>query len=320
MIARRSFLISTLFASAAALAAPALLAQPRNAPRDFRVGYQKGGIFSLVRERRAFEKRLAGLGVESIKWIEFPFGPPLLEALGVGSVDIGAVDDTPPIFAQSAGAEIVYVASAPATQSAVLVPRTSDINGVGALKGRKVAIAKGSSSHNFTIQALAKYKLAFSDIEPVYLAPADAIAAFARGSVDAWTVWDPYFALAEQLHGARAIITTSDVAVGQSFYIANRTFANAYPGVLVAALEELVEVYRWAAGHRQQLAELISSITGVDLKAQQRAVDRARIEGHIGLSPDLIVQQQEIADTFFRLGLIPRAIKVQDAVWMPPRA
>ncbi len=319
MIARRSFLISTLFASAAAIAAPGLLlANP--APRDFRVGYQKGGIFSLVRERKVFEKRLAGLGVENVRWIEFQFGPPLLEALGVGSVDIGAVGDTPPIFAQSAGAEVVYVASAPATQSAVLVPKNSAINSITELKGKKVAIAKGSSSHNFTIQALAKYKLNFSDIEPVYLAPADAIAAFARGSVDAWTVWDPYFALAEQLHGARAIITTSDVVVGQSFYLANRAFANAYPKVLLAALEELVEVYKWAAVNREQLAKLISSITGVDIKAQQRAVDRARIEGHIGLSPDLIVQQQEIADTFFKLGLIPRAIKVQDAVWQPPAA
>ena len=205
---------------------------------EFRVGYQKGAaILVIAKQRQVFEKRLKELGVEHVEWVEFQFGPPLLEALGAGAIDIGLVGDTPPIFAQSAGADLVYVASAPASASAILVPEGSPIQSVADLKGKKVGIAKGSSSQNLTIQALAKHGLSFKDIEPVYLAPADAVAAFTTNQVDARTIWDPYLAIAETLHGARPIATTDEEGLGSnSFYLANRGFAESHPDVLQAAL------------------------------------------------------------------------------------
>jgi sulfonate transport system substrate-binding protein len=290
-----------------------------DAPREFRIGYQKSGILVVARQQGTLEARLKSLGVENVRWIEFQYGPPLMEALGLGALDFGAAGDTPPIFAQAAGSKIVYAAATPAQQSAILVPPGSPLTNLSDLKGKKLAFAKGSSSHNFVIQALARAGLAYTDITPVYLNPADAIAAFARSSVDAWAVWDPYFAIAERRHNARILTTTKGVLDSNSFYLANRDFAAKQPAILKAAIEEIGRTTAWAGEHRTELARAISEVTGVELEAQQIAVERV----NIALEPigERIVQsQQSIADAFHKLGLIPREIAVRDAVWTAPQS
>lgn len=304
------------------LAAPALAGAARAAaetPREFRIGYQKSGILVVARQQGTIEAKLTAQGVESVKWVEFQYGPPIMEALGIGALDIGAAGDTPPVFAQVAGARIVYAAATPAQQSAILLPPDSPIRTLADLKGKRLAFAKGSSSHNFVVQALAKAGLTPSDVTPAYLNPADAVAAFSRGSVDAWAVWDPYFALAELRHNAKVLTTTEGVLESNSFYLANRDFAAQHPAVLKAALDGLRQSTEWAAANRDKLAEAISEVTGVEIEAQRRSVARLAIE----LTPvtDRIVQsQQGIADTFLRLGLVPRAITVRDAVWTAPQS
>jgi sulfonate transport system substrate-binding protein len=294
-------------------------ARAQQVPKEFRVGYQKGGILSVAKDQSALEQRLKALGVEGVKWVEFQFGPPLLEALGLGAIDFGTVGDTPPIFAQAAGAKVVYVAVTPASQSALLVPEGSQIRTLADIKGKKIAFARGSSAHNFTVQLLAKAGLAYTDIVPAYLTPSDAVAAFSRDSVDAWVVWDPYFALAERRQKARVVATTKDVADSNSFYLANSNFAAKYPQVLVAVIDELTKVTAWAAQNRDKLAAAISAVTGVELEAQRIAVDRADIAMR-AITPAVIAQQQEIADAFLKLGLIPKPIVVRDAIWSPPGA
>ena len=311
-ITRRSALhalLATPFLSQAARAA---------VPGEFRIGYQKSGILVVARQQGAIERRLKALGVGTVRWVEFQYGPPIMEALGTGSIDLGAAGDTPPVFAQVAGAKIVYAAATPAQQSAILLPPGSPIRDLSDLKGRRIAFAKGSSSHNFVIQALARAGLAPADVTPAFLNPADAVAAFSRGSVDAWAVWDPYFAIAELRHKATVLTTTAGILDSNSFYLANRDFAAAHPAILTAALDGIGDATGWAAGNRDQLARTIAEVTGVEIEAQQRAVQRLRIE----LTPvsDPIVQsQQAIADTFHRLGLVPRAVTIRDAVWTPPQ-
>lgn len=314
MTTRRVFLA----ASISAVALPKAL-RAAEAPKEFRIGYQKGGLFSVAKQQQTFEKRLKPLGVETVKWTEFQFGPPLMEALGLGAIDIGPVGDSPPVFAQAAGANVVYIAATAASQNALLVPANSPVKSVAELKGKKIAIAKGSSSHNLTVQLLKKAGVRYDEITPVYLTPADAAAAFARGSVDAWTIWDPYFAIAELRQKARVLATDGDVKPSHSFYLANRDFANRHPNVVQAVIEEIGKLTEWSAANRDQLAALISQVTGVDLAAQQRAVNRAIIELK-PFTPEVIAQQQEIADTFFELGLIPRKIAVREAIWRAPGA
>lgn len=318
MFSRRIFLSGLLGAGllSGALTSGGALAET---PKEFRVGYQKGSaILVIAKQREVLEKRLKEAGVDSVKWVEFQFGPPLLEALGAGAVDIGVVGDTPPVFAQAAGANLVYIASTPASASAIVVPKDSPIKAVADLKGKKVAIAKGSSSHNLTIQALKQAGLSFNDIEPVYLAPADAVAAFSTGSVDAWTIWDPYFAIAENKHNARVVVDTSDPALdSNSFYLANKDFAQNHPDVLEAALDEIGKVTKWAADNRDQLAQIASDTTGVDLASQTIASKRYVIDLQ-PISDAVVAKQQSIADTFAELGLIPKKINVRDIVWIAP--
>lgn len=315
MIRRRSLL-------GGLLAAPLLSGATRadaEAPKEFRIGYQKSGVLVVARRQGTIERALEARGVESVKWVEFQYGPPLLEALGIGSIDLGAVGDTPPIFAQAAGAKIVYAAVTPASQSAILVPQDSPLRTIGDLKGKRLAFARGSSSHNFVLQALAKAGLAPGDVQQTFLSPADAVAAFTRRSVDAWAVWDPYFALAEQKHGARVITTTEGVLDSYSFYLANRDFAARHPAVLKASLDALGDTVRWSAANRDKLAAAISEVTGVELAVQSRAVERARIE--IGPITEPVIQsQQTIADTFHKLGIVPRHVNVRDIVWIAPQS
>ena len=315
-LTRRAWLSATLGALSLSGRAWAQSGAPRL--REFRIGYQKSGILVAARQQGSIEAALRAVGVDAVRWVEFQYGPPMMEALGLGSIDFAYVGDTPPIFAQAASARIVYVAATPASPSAILVPPGSPLARLQDLKGKRVAFAKGSSAHNFVVQALAKAGLAYRDIQPTYLNPADAAAAFARCSVDAWAVWDPYYALAERRQNARALATTDGILNTHSFYLAHADFAARHPTVIKAVLADLHRIAVWSAANRDRLAAAISEVTGVELEAQQRAAERAVIELR-PITEAVVAQQQSIADTFHGLSLIPRPIRVADAVWTPPQ-
>lgn len=290
-------------------------------PKEVRIGFQKGSaILVLIKKQQAIEARLKSLGVTNVKWVEFQFGPPLLEALGADAIDLGSVGDTPPIFAQAGGSNLVYAAANPSAQHAVLVPKNSPIKTLADLKGKKVAFGKGSSAQNVTVKALALAGLKFDDIVPTYLSPADATAAFNGGNIDAWVVWDPYYAIAEERYGARAIADTSDKRLASSsYYIASRRFAAQHPAVLSTVLDEIRKVTLWAGNNRDELAALASEATGIDVKSWSAAF--ARAEFSLGPVTDAhITQQQQLADSFQALGIIPRKINVSEIVWRAPSA
>jgi sulfonate transport system substrate-binding protein len=313
-ISRRSALGGTLGLVSVAIAQSA---RAQGVPKEFHVGYQKGGFLSVSKDQRGLERRLKELGITDVKWSEFQFGPPMMEALGAGAIDFGEVGDMPPIFAQAAGHRFVYAARMPGSQHALLVPENSTIRALADIKGKKIALARGSSAHNVTVRLLAKAGLAYSDIVPAYLPPADASAAFSRGSVDAWVVWDPYFALAERRQKARAVATTKEISGGNSFYVANRDFATKYAKVLTAVIEEVTKVTQWAAQNRDKFAEAISAAIGIDLDVELIAIGRADLA--VGaITPDVIAQQQQTADVFLELGFLPRKITIRDAVWSSP--
>jgi NitT/TauT family transport system substrate-binding protein/sulfonate transport system substrate-binding protein len=301
--------------------AAALISRPAHAEpaRVLRVGYQKGEpILLTAKENRSLETLLAPLGIE-VQWLPFQFGPPLLEAMRVGSIDIGAVGDTPPIFAQAAHADLVYLSAIVPGTSAIILPAGSTLQAVTDLKGKKVAIAKGSAAQNLAIAALEKAGLAYGDIEPAYLAPADAAAAFERGSVDAWTIWDPYFAIYEQRPGVRVLALSKDIIEQNSFLLGSRGYVTANPQLIAQVIGELGKVAAWAGEHRTEVAKLLSDGTGVPLEAMTRSVGR----NPLALRPvsDAVIQtQQRVADRFFKLGLIPAAIRVGDQVWRAPGA
>lgn len=314
---RRKFLQTALAGAAAFSLAPSS-ANAQAPQKEVRIGYQKSGILVIARQQAAFEKALGPQGV-GVKWVEFSSGPPMMEAMNAGSVDFGAVGDSPPIFAQAGGAAIVYVAGQPITNGqGILVPHNSPIRAIADLKGKRVAFAKGTSAHNVTLFVLEKAGLTYADITPVYLSPPDAGPAFANGTVDAWAIWDPYFAIGEKKQNARILINAHEVAKTNSFFIANRTFAQRNGNTVRDLVRSLAEVAIWSENNRDKVAASLAEVTGVEYAIQKHAADRASFA--IGpVTEDIVVTQQAVADRFFALGLIPRKIAIREAVWSAPQ-
>lgn len=311
---RREFLKLSL--GTAAAAALSQQARAQAGVKEIRIGYQKTGVLVITRQQALLEKHFATKQI-GIKWIEFTSGPPLMEAMSTGSVDFGAVGDSPPIFAQAANANIVYVAGSPITNGqGILVPANSTIREIADLKGKRIGFAKGTSAHNVLIATLEKAGLTYADITPVYLSPPDAGPAFANGSIEAWAIWDPYFAIGEKRQNGRILVNAYEVAKTNSFYLANRDFANANVQHTRDVIKGLAEAARWAEAHRGEVATALAAVTGVPLEVQIVAANRASFA--IGPVTDEIVDtQQAVADRFFKLGLIPKPIVIRDAVWKP---
>jgi sulfonate transport system substrate-binding protein len=311
---RRKFLKLSL--GAAAFAALSQRVRAQASVKEIRIGYQKNGVLVIERQQAALEKHFAPQGI-AVKWLEFPSGPPMLEAMNAGSVDYGSVGDAPPIFAQSAGAAIVYAAGEPITNGqGILVHGNSPIRTIADLKGKRVGFTKGSSAHNVIVQTLEKAGLTYADITPVYLAPPDAGPAFANGSIDAWSIWDPYFAIGETKQSGRVLVNASDIAKTNSFYIANRDFAKSQGALLKQIIDVTSSTAKWAEAHRNEVAKSLSAVTGIPLDIQTVAANRSSFA--VGpITDDIIATQQGVADRFFKLGLIPRPVVVRDAVWKP---
>jgi sulfonate transport system substrate-binding protein len=311
---RRDFLKLSVGAASAAAVLPQSRAEA--GVKEIRIGYQKNGVLVITRQQAALEKHFAPQAIE-VKWVEFSSGPPMLEAMNVGSVDYGAVGDSPPIFAQAAGAAIVYVAGQPITNGqGILVPQNSPIKNIADLKGKRVGFTKGSSAHNIVVLTLEKAGLTYADITPVYLTPPDAGPAFANGSIDAWAIWDPYFAIGESKQNGRILVNAHEITKSNSFYIANRKFAANHGRLLQQIIDVTTATAKWAEAHRDEVARSLSAVTGIPLDIQTIAANRASF--NVGLvTDDIIATQQGVADRFYKLGLIPKPVVVRDAVWRP---
>jgi sulfonate transport system substrate-binding protein len=305
---RRQFLIG---AAALAAAAPARAA----ALSELHIGYQKTAILLVVKAQKLLEQHFGPKGVK-VNWVEFPFGPPLLEAVNAGAVDYGYTGDAPPIFAQAAHARIQYAAAIPTRGygQAIVVPAPSPIKTLADLKGKKVGVARGSSAHNLLVSALESAGVPWNAIEPVYLAPADAASAFGRGSVDAWSIWDPFFAIAELRQSARPLLIDPKANIQNSYFLVNSGFLRDHADVVGEINAQVAKATDWAKSHRDETAALFSEASGVDLAAQKRAVARAEF-GFAPMNETVIAEQQAVADRFARLGLIPAQINVRDIVW-----
>lgn len=299
-------------------AAVALGAITEAQAETLRIGYQKYGTLVLLKARGTLEKRLAAQGVD-VKWTEFPGGPQLLEGLNVGSIDFGVTGETPPVFAQAAKADLVYVAYEPPapTSEALLVPKDSPLRSVADLKGKKVALNKGSNVHYLLVRALEDAGLKYTDIQTVYLAPADARAAFEKGAVDAWVIWDPYQAAAEnQLH-ARTLKDGTGLVDNHQFYLATRPYAKDHPKVIEALVDEVRKTGEWSKAHPEQVTDEVAPLLGLPKDITLTSVKRQGF-GAQYLTPAVVDAQQKIADAFYQLKLIPQALSIKDVVWTPP--
>ena len=314
----RDMFVGILAFTAFVLVAAFLLAQPvyAQARGDLRIGFQKGAsLLVLQKAEGSLEKKLAPLGF-GVKWVEFPAGPQLLEGLNVGAVDFGFVGEAPPIFAQAAGARFYYIGHDPAAPQAeaIVVRKDSAIQSVAELKGKKIALNKGSNVHYLLVRLLEKNGLKVTDIQPVYLAPADARAAFESKAVDAWVIWDPFAAAAEKQIGARVLADGTGLVNNYQFYLGERGFVEKHPQIISAVFEDSVDKGRWLKANLRKAAEIIAPLQGLPVDVAELSLRRYEFNVQ-PLTDAVIDQQQQIADTFAALKLIPKPIAVREASW-----
>lgn len=281
---------------------------------EIRIGFQKSaGLLSMMKTQGSVEKSLPG---HQIKWIEFPAGPQMLEALNAGSIDFGSTGAPPPVFAQAAGIDLLYVGAepAPVNSEALFVPKDSPARSIADLKGKRIAFQKGSGSHFLLASALQKTGLKFSDITPVYLSPSDARAAFVSGGIDAWVVWDPYFASAQKAYQVRVLSDYSGLPLANGFYLASRKFVEQSPQLVSALLEQVKLTGKWASEHQKEVSTLLTQQTGVPADIVATWMQRSRF-GATPVTPDIIANQQRVADLFYQQKLIPKAVNIASRVW-----
>jgi sulfonate transport system substrate-binding protein len=283
-----------------------------------RLGYQQAG--DLVRVTGVLEKRLEPLGVK-VEWAQFAQGPQLMEAMNVGKVDLGSVGETPPIFAQAAGAQIVYVAGRTRNErtgegSAIVVPPDSAIKKIEDLKGQKIVFQKASASHYFILRALEDAGLKYSDIKVVSMPNVEARDAFIQGRIPVWVTGDPHLALAEKLGKVRILKNSKGLDTTGGYYVAGRQFAMENPELLRIAIEEIDKIGQWAEANPKETAKILAPEQKLDLDVME-AVTNRRTYRLRPITPELMKDQQRIVDYFHKNGLLPKPLSVQEALLTP---
>jgi sulfonate transport system substrate-binding protein len=252
-----------------------------------------------------------------ISWSDFTSGPPMLQAMASGSVDIGGVGDAPPVFAASGGeaVEIVGARKTNGDQDALVVPKGSPITSISQLKGKKIAYASGSSANYNLLTVLNKASLTTKDVSLVNLQPANALAAFTSGSVEAWDVWPPYVQQVVAQNGARVIATGSGYGNPYSFEVASKAAVSDpnKAAAIKAYLTVLNKAYVWTATHPSQWAAAWAKATGLPVSVMETA---AKIDGTtpVAITDDTTTAEQGLVDQFFAAGLIPTKVQMSNFI------
>ncbi|WP_316194010.1 aliphatic sulfonate ABC transporter substrate-binding protein [Bradyrhizobium sp. SZCCHNRI1029] len=299
----------------------ALATSQADAAETLRIGYQRSStLIALLKTNGELEKALAPLGIK-VSWHEFSSGLPLLEAINIGSIDVGAdVADTVPVFAQAAGARLAYVAEEAASPSAqaILVATASPTKTLGELKGRKIAVTKGAGSHYLLLAALAKAGLTFKDITPAYLPPADGRTAFVSNNVDAWVAWDPFLTSTIRQSGARVLADGSDgLASYKRYYLASADYAAGHGDALNVIYGKLVETGKWVKANPAAAASQLAALWGIDAATVEEANSHRSYQVGAVTAAGLS-EQQKIADAFLAERVLPAKVDTSAlAIWTP---
>ncbi|MFW0758731.1 aliphatic sulfonate ABC transporter substrate-binding protein [Pseudomonas sp. H11T01] len=297
-----------------------LAAAGAHAQQAIDISYQRSStLWILLKQNGQLEERLKPLGF-TVNWHEFSTG--LLSSLNAGSVDLHAdVADAFALFTQAADAPLTYYARENPSSSAqaIIVQDHSPIHSVADLKGKTVAVSKGSGSNFLLISALKKAGLTLADITPRYLEAPDGGAAFANGSVDAWVIWDPFLATQQLDHHVRVLADGKDgVANYNRFYLATTKFAEAHPDVLQVTFDTLRETGQWVKAHPQEAAQILGPLWGNIPPATVELANTRRSYDIVPVKINELAEQQRIADTYYAAKLTPKPLKVSDiTVWTP---
>ncbi|ANE47126.1 hypothetical protein SY83_13615 [Paenibacillus swuensis] len=278
------------------------------------IGYQGVGLLNLQQEKGWLEEAFAKAGAE-VKWSEFPSGPPHFEAIAADRLDFGLVGNGPVIAGQAGGVQFkeIAVLSDGKRGDSIIVHGDSGIKRISDLKGKKVAVAKGSSAYTFVYRAAVKDGLKPSDIDLIQLQPDEAQAAFASKAVDAWAIWEPYVSIAQQ-QGAVLLANGKQLDLASpSFAIVRTEFAKEHPELVKLFLSEYKKGLDWQQEHLDEAVELYAGLKKIEPALMKSIIEKQNpiVEP---VSDAYLKAQQETADLLFDTGGIKKKIDVKEVV------
>ncbi len=210
----------------------------------------------------------------------------------------------------------MYVAwEPPAPRSvAMVVPQESDIRQLSDLRGKRIALNKGSNVHWLLLQILEDAGLGLNDVRVVYTPPKYPLTASDYLAVDAWMMWDPLLSDAEHTGELRVVASGEGRVNNHQFYLSRRDYLAQHGDIMRRLLTELTHTGQFIDSHRGEAARLLSAELGIDARSLSMALAR---RSHRPRPMDLSVirAQQTIADRFYALGLIAKPVPVREAVW-----
>ncbi len=275
-----------------------------------RVGDQKGNSRAVM-EAAGVLKDLP----YTIEWKEFVAAAPLLEALNANAIDTGLVGDGPFTFAAAANVPVKAIAAFPQNNGglAIMVPKGSPVQNLADLKGKKIGTTKGSIGHMLILAALEKEKIPLSDVQLVFMLPADAKVAYTRGSLDAWSTWEPYVSQEEVLFGARRLVTGEGITAGLSFQATRPEAIRDKRAALEDYLRRLAIARAWSLANIDKYAETWGKLMSVPASVPQHWFERAQVRV-APIDDAVATAEQGTIDIYQRNGLIPKRIEANDVL------
>ena len=250
-----------------------------------------------------------------VKWVDFTSGPPMVQAMGSGSVDIGGVGDAPPVFSAAGGSKIKIVGArkTPAAAGAVVVPKGSSITSIQQLKGKTIAAPEGTTADYHLLTVLAAAGLTKKDVTVENLQPADALAAFNSGKIDAWDTWSPYIEEATVQDGGKVLADGSQYGSPYSFQVASdAALSNQGKAAAINDYEKILnQAYVWSSTHQSNWAKIWGDATGLP-SATMTLAAKDDVNTPVKIDSTVITAEQKLTDAFYKAGEIPTDVKMTD--------
>lgn len=269
------------------------------------------GPLLLAKNKGWFEEGFAKVGAK-VTWAEFQSGPPHFEAMASDRLDFGQVGNSPVISAQAADIDFkeINTISKGLKGNAILVQKNSPIKNIKDLKGKKIAVAKGSSAFNLLYRAIDQAGLKPDDIQIIQLQPDEAQPAFETGSVDAWAVWDPFVSLQQINHDARVLADGNTLkVVSPSFTIVRGEFADEHPELVVEFLKIYEKALRYQNEHTDEAIKIYAKEKKIDPEVVKQVLKNS-VAINVPVDKNIVKAQQDTADFQYSLKAINKKINV----------
>jgi sulfonate transport system substrate-binding protein len=285
--------------------------------KPLRIGYQPYGTLLLVEGRGSLRVKLASLGV-AVEWVEFKTGIEMMNDFGKEKLDFIVVGEVPPVFMQSADIDLVYIGYEPSSpkSEAVVITKDSTITTLADLKGKKIAFAKGTNVHFLFFKVLEKAELTEKDVQITYLSPSQGYKALENNTIDAWIIWDPFLAAAQQELGAHILIDGEGLVPGYQFYLARRNYAEQNPVVIESILDEIKQIEYGIKQNPSAVAKFLAPRISLPAAVLETALSRMNTGVRL-MDTEVVLAQQELANLLHQKGLIKK-ISPKDVLWKSP--